>query len=274
MDTLMGQYLDWLRICGRSPRTITARRDILHRIDADLPFGLEQATTDELKEWLFRDGWSASTKETYYGCLRSFFVWANNPYDPRLDFDPMGLIPRPTTPRGLPRPVSDAQLQQILATASEPFRTWSLLAAYAGLRCIEIAGLHREHVTQDNLIVVRGKGGRPGVVPTHPVIWEALRDLPNGPTAYTQRGAVASARYVSIRTTVYFRQALDMPNVGLHRLRHWFGTNIYRNTKDIRRTQELLRHSSPATTAIYTLVTNEERLAAIQTLSTFGPASC
>lgn len=273
MSTLMGEYLDWLRICGRSPRTIDARRDILHRIDEELPYGLEMATTDELKAWIFRDDWSSATRETYYGCVRSFFTWATNPHDTKLDFDPMALLPRPKTPRGLPRPVSDVELQRILTTAAEPFRTWSLLAAYAGLRCIEIAGLRRENVTSDNLIVARGKGGRPGVVPTHPAIWAALRDRPLGPVAITQQGEVASDRYVSIRTAVYFRRELHMPGVALHRLRHWFGTNIYRNTRDIRRTQELLRHTSPATTAIYTLVTSEERLAAIQTLSTFGPES-
>lgn len=269
MDTLAGQYLDWLRICGRSHRTISSRREILHRLDTELPFGLEQATSDELKEWIFRDEWSQSTRETYYGCVRSFFAWACNPYDPKLDFDPMALLPRPTTPRGLPRPVSDAQLRHILTMSAEPFLLWALLAAYAGLRCIEIAGLHREHVTQESLTVIRGKGGRPGVVPTHPAIWEAVRDLPVGPVAFTQTGQRANDRYVSIRTVVYFRRSLKMEGVGLHRLRHWYGTTIYRNTKDIRRTQELLRHSSPTTTAIYTLVTSEERLAAIQTLPTF-----
>lgn len=269
MDTLPGQYLEWLRICGRSKRTISDRRDILHRIDTELPYGLEQATSDELKEWIFRDGWSASTRETYYGCVRSFFTWACNPRSPKLDFDPMAELPRPTTPRGLPRPVTDVQLQHILSMGAEPFHTWSLLAAYAGLRCIEIAGLHREHVTQESLTVVRGKGGRPGVVPTHPAIWSAIVDLPGGQIAHTTTGDPASDRYVSIRSALYFRRNLKMPGVGLHRLRHWYGTTIYRNTRDIRRTQELLRHSSPTTTAIYTLVTSEERLAAIQTLPTF-----
>ncbi len=36
-----------------------------------------------------------------------------------------------------------------------------------------------------------------------------------------------------------------------HRLRHWFATNVYRQAGDIRLTQELLGHSSPAVTAVY-----------------------
>lgn len=273
MRTLLQDYVAWLTICNRSPRTIRARRQILGRIDKELPHGLDLATSDELKEWIFRNGWSQCTRQTYYGAARAFFTWACNPHDARLDFDPTALLPRPSTPRGIPRPVSDAELQHILANAVEPYRTWSKLAAYAGLRAIEIAGLHREHVTQENLHVVRGKGGRPGMLPTHPEIWAAVRDLPAGPIALTKTGDPASDTYVSVTAALYFRQDLNMPGVGLHRLRHWYGTSIYRATKDIRRTQELLRHASPSTTAIYTLVSSEERLAAIQTLPTFTAPS-
>jgi len=37
-----------------------------------------------------------------------------------------------------------------------------------------------------------------------------------------------------------------------HQLRHWFGTNLYAQSHDIRITQEMLGHASSATTAIYT----------------------
>jgi integrase len=36
-----------------------------------------------------------------------------------------------------------------------------------------------------------------------------------------------------------------------HQLRHWFGTNIYAASRDIRLTQELMGHASPITTAGY-----------------------
>jgi site-specific recombinase XerD len=37
-----------------------------------------------------------------------------------------------------------------------------------------------------------------------------------------------------------------------HTIRHWYGTNIYRITRDLRLVQEMMGHESPATTAIYT----------------------
>src|SRR5690348_18168014 len=111
---LIDEYLDHLRVAGRSRRTIDGRKEILTRADRDLEWGITQATTDELKAWIYRDQWSASTRETYYGAIRSFYVWATSPWDPRLDFNPTDLLPRPTTPRALPRPLTDEQLRRIL----------------------------------------------------------------------------------------------------------------------------------------------------------------
>lgn len=271
--TLVDQYLEWLRTCGRSPRTIGARRDILGRIDRALPYGIERATADELRDWIYRDEFSPATRETYYGAVRSFFVWGTNPYDPRLDYDPTPLLPRPTVPRALPRPVTDGQLQRILTESCEPYLTWSLLAAYEGLRCCEIAQLDRADIDERTVLIRRGKGGKPGIVPTHPLVWAAVRDLPAGPLAVTEHGESATGQWVSIHAALYFRRKLKMPGVAMHRLRHWYGTNAYRATKDIRLTQELMRHSSPTTTAIYTLVSNEERVAAIHALPTFTGTS-
>ncbi|HEY9476519.1 MAG TPA: tyrosine-type recombinase/integrase [Mycobacteriales bacterium] len=268
-EDMISEYLEWLRTCSRSPRTIGARKDILGRADAALPEGLAAATTEELKRWIYRDEWSLATRETYYGAIRSFFVWASNPQDPRIDYDPSALLPRPVKPRGLPRPVTDEQLRRILTESIEPYRTWSLLAAYEGLRCCEIAQLDRSDIDERTVLIRRGKGGRPGVVPTHPMVWAAVKDLPPGPLATGDNGDRVGAKWVSIRTALYFRRQLGMPGVALHRLRHWFGTNTYRTTKDIRVTQELLRHSSPTTTAIYTLINDEERAAAIHALPTF-----
>jgi integrase len=272
MTQLLPEYLEWLRVCGRSSRTIEARREILTRIDDDLPQGLDLATADELRAWVYRDDWTPGTRETYYGAVRSFFVWATDPHSPQVDFDPTAMLPRPSVPRRLPRPITDSQLLVILTNAADPFLTYSTLAAYAGLRCCEIAQLDREDIDERSILIRRGKGGRPGVVPTHDAIWRQVRDKPAGPIAVDDTGHRAGANWVSIRTALYFRRKLDLPGVGLHRLRHWFGTTVYRRTKDIRTTQELLRHQSPATTAGYTLISDEERAHAVATLPTITGA--
>lgn len=266
MTDLISGYLEWLRIRDCSARTIGARREILRRIDRDLPYGICRATSDEITAWLYRPEWSRSTRATYYGAIRGLFIWATDPRDPKLDFDPTALLPRPRPPRHLPKPVSDDQLARILTQAADPYLTWCLLACYEGLRCVEIAGLRREHITEDTTMIVRGKGGEPGAVPTHPAVWQHVRDRPAGPIAVTRTGEQANARYVSLHGLLYFQRQLGMRGVSMHRLRHWFGTHVYRETQDFRTTQELLRHRSPQSTVGYTLITSEERAAAIHAL--------
>ena len=266
MTDLLDEYLDWLRICSRSQRTIDARREILGRIDHDLPEGLVRATAAELTGWIYRDHWSAMTRMTYYGAVKSFFAWATNPLDPKLDSDPSALLPPVAAPRGLPRPVSEDVFADVLHRAIDPYRRWAVLAGFAGLRCVEIALLDRQDVDEKSILLRRRKGGKPGVLPTHPMVWAAVRDLPPGPLALDDHGGRASPQWVSIRTALYFRRQLGLPGVGLHRMRHRFGTMTYRVTKDLRVTQVLMGHANPSTTAQYTLIDDEERHKAIAAL--------
>ncbi len=58
-----------------------------------------------------------------------------------------------------------------------------------------------------------------------------------------------------------------------HCLRHSFATNIYRTTRDLRLTQELMGHASPATTAIYAACDMEKAAPAVAALSIEGLAT-
>ena len=258
--SLIDHYLEWLRQCSRTPDTIRKRRAILTKLDHELPLGCEQTTEEELRTWLYREEWSQATKATYGSCLRSFYGWAAGGKNPWIPFDPTLDLPRTPQPKGVARPCTDEQLARILAEARDPFRLWMLIAAYQGLRCCEIAGLDREHVTEGTLLVVRGKGGRPRWHDTDPYVWEAVKHLPGGPVAIWN-GRRATAQEVSIYAAVYFRRRMKMPGVALHRGRHWLGVTSQREGKDIRVTQELLGHASLQSTQIYTQATPEQQRA-------------
>jgi integrase len=53
---------------------------------------------------------------------------------------------------------------------------------------------------------------------------------------------------------------------GIHTLRHRFGTQTYLMTRDLRVTQELMRHSDPSTTALYTSLAPGELAEAVNLL--------
>lgn len=254
-------YTAHLRSETRSSRTIGDRRRVLLILDQDLPHGLERACADEIVEWLWRDGLKVSSRETYYGAIAGFYAWAYRAEI--LDYNPMDHVTRPRVPNRMPRPCTDDELRRILATAAEPYNTWALIAAYAGARCLEISRLQRDQITQQSMMLL-GKGTKLRPVPTHPAIWDRVRDLPPGRiTEYDER-------YISIRTAVYLRRSLKMPGMSLHRLRHWFGTNVQRLHKDLRVTQQLMGHADPRTTAGYALVADEDARVAVNLLPTLG----
>ena len=55
-----------------------------------------------------------------------------------------------------------------------------------------------------------------------------------------------------------------------HQLRHWFGTALVKAGVDLRTVQTLMRHSNLTSTAIYTLVADEQRIDGIGRLDPFG----
>jgi integrase/recombinase XerD len=276
MTDLIAAYLRHAAAAGLArSTTITDRGELLRRADAALrPYGLIGASTPELLGFLANPSWSRQTVSTYHGHLSAFYRWATIGDQPILDWSPMADVPRPRVPSRAPRPVTTAELQQALGRLANPWRRYVMLAAYAGLRACEIAGLRREDITAET-ITVQGKGGRLATVPTHPDIWTDVRDLPPGPIAVRHDGGRADPRYVSTHTARRLARVAGLPGVTLHRFRHWLGTTSLNardqngvRIGDLRKTQELLRHSSPAVTAIYTQVTDEERRAVIHALPT------
>lgn len=267
MTDLIDAHLAHIKAGGFAQNTIDDRRKVLNRVHLDLPMGLDQATVEELAGWLARDEWSTQTRATYFGHIRGFFQWACNPTSPQLDWDPSSSLIRPRVPKTLPRPVSNAELAHALAYSAEPWHRMILLASYAGLRCIELACIRREDITAVQIIAT-GKGGKQRAIPTAVRIWDAVKDLPAG-----RLHPGTNADDISRDAGVYLRR-IGLPGVTMHRFRHWFATMMLRNGADLRTVQELMGHASPATTAIYTQVSDEQRqmaIAALPALST--PAS-
>lgn len=256
-------YLHHLKLIGRSPKTITTYRCALRSAAAALPAGL-CAEADEIIEWIAGHR-SASTRATYAGALGGFYRWAIR--KGRITRDPMLELDRPRRPRRLPRPVTHDQLRVILSQAREPVRLWSKVAAYAGARCVEISRLDRDDITE-TVTYLHGKGDKQRVVPTHPELWAAVRELPPGPVAGGR-----DAHAVSDRCADEYAR-LGLRGVTAHRLRHWFGTYALEATGgNLRAVQELLGHASVAQTQLYTAVSDTVIRSGVAGLPTFEAAT-
>ncbi|PKB73352.1 MAG: hypothetical protein BZY75_02320 [SAR202 cluster bacterium Io17-Chloro-G7] len=155
-----------------------------------------------------------------------------------------------------------------------------------GVRLAEIHGLDIPDVQLGRReLLVRGKGAKERWVvfgkPTEAALLLYLQegrphlaggsaDPKNRALFLNRYGVRLSRRSIEKLVQQYASQAGTRGGVHPHTLRHTFATHMLEGGADLRIIQELLGHSSPTTTQIYTHVTKQEALAA---LLTFHPRS-
>lgn len=266
---LIAQHLDHMRRRNLAESTIAIRRRRLERFNAAA--SLLEAEPADVERFL--DGLELSPKSTYdmLSHLSSFYRWAID--HGHASSDPTAQVPRPRLRRNLPRPIATGDLHLALELAGPMMRSWLSLAAFAGFRCVEIARLEvGDLLFDDALLRVSGKGDRERLVPMHSEVARSLRATPipkRGRVFRRPRGGGFPAAQVSREISLY----LDDVGVAAtaHQLRHWFGTHVYRTSRDLRVTQELLGHASPTTTAIYADWSREEGRRAVDELELERP---
>jgi integrase len=263
MSEIVEAHLRFLRAERQSGETIYARERLLLRLHEVLSFGIAYASTDELEAWLVSDpSWSAWTQSTYAMHIRAFYQWARGRFlteDPTLD------MAKPKRPDLVPKPVTEEQLAIALDRSAEPWRTLIILAAFAGLRASEAAGVRREHVNKDRIWIPNAKGGSPASVDTHPFVWRIAAPRPPGPLAQRASGLPVNGKWIGKHGRAHF-DGIGLPGVTLHWFRHRFGTALLDGGNDLRTVQEAMRHRSVTSTQGYTLVSGGQRRLAIKSL--------
>lgn len=251
MTDWIADYERHLRNLGRAAATIETYGLILRALDRDLPAGLTSACRDELLDEIYADDRSSATRALYRAVVVGFFAWCCDEDDPRLDYDPARRLPPVKVLPGRARPVTPRELATILTTSDWPYRGWFLLASHTGARCVEIAGLDRDDITERTTLL-HGKGGRDREVPTHKLIWQYAQQMPAGPIARRSRVRL-DRKQVSLIGNAQLDRA-GFPAVTMHRLRHTFLTRAYDVCKDIRVVQQLAGHANVNTTQVYVQV--------------------
>jgi integrase/recombinase XerD len=198
------------------------------------------------------------------------------------EYDPAREVPPPPPPRRLPKAITLAEVERLLAASGpgpddvsadrRPLRDRALLEFLygTGARISEATGLDVDELRLDADPGVRllGKGGKHRVVPVGSYAVRALE-------AYLVRArpalAAASRRgtpavFLNARGGRLTRQGAwgvlhaaagraGLADVSPHTLRHSFATHMLDGGADIRVVQELLGHASVTTTQVYTLIT-------------------
>jgi site-specific recombinase XerC len=266
---MVAAHLRYLTRRNLRPGTVEQRRRCLARLARRHP-DLARVTTDELEEWLDGRALGAEARATEISHVRGFYRWCVE--TGRLEVSPAERLVRPKLARRLPRPMPDGNLAMAVEVAPEPVRQMLLLAAYAGLRACEIARLEGEHVLFDAgvLLVAEGKGGGMSSVPLSPLLVPELRRLPrSGPLFTLGDGRQMRPHNVSHKANRYLHD-MGIPET-LHQIRHWFGTKLFvASGRDLRATQEGMRHASPVSTSGYTWVDPGELSSSVARLPSLG----
>lgn len=251
---------------GLSVRTITERIRVIRQITAATGTDPAALTSQTISTWLATLP-SAATKSTYFTVLRAWSTWLVQS-DHRAD-DPTTRVPRPKTPAGHPRPVTDAQLDAVLVLPlRQDTRTKIILGAWAGMRVHEIAKIKGEDISPvAGTITITGKGGRTDTLPAHQLILQQASHYPRRGLWFPSPKDPAvpvRAKTVSAVISQAFDRA-DAPATA-HQLRHYFATSLLRAGTDSRVVQSLMRHESLATTGRYLAVDADQQRTALSGL--------
>jgi integrase/recombinase XerD len=191
--------------------------------------------------------------------------------------DPAREVAPPTPPKLLPKAITLAEVERLLAVPGDDpraLRDRALLEFLygTGARISEATGLEVDelHLDDDPVVRLAGKGGKQRIVPVGSYAVRALeaylvRARP-ALAAASKRVSVTPAVFLNARGGRLTRQGAwgilhaaaeraRLAEVSPHTLRHSFATHMLDGGADIRVVQELLGHASVATTQIYTLIT-------------------
>lgn len=242
---------------------------------------LREVTLADLRAWLgamAAEGVARSTLARRAASLRTFFAWAHQ--TGRVATDPALRLATPKRRRTLPDVLTQDGASAVLDVAAvaaddeDPMHLRNravLELLYAtGIRVGELTGLDVDDVDRERQVVrVLGKGRKERTVPFGIPAGEALEHWltagrprvvtpTSGPALFLgRRGRRVDPRQV--RTVVHelLAHVPDAPDLGPHGLRHSAATHLLEGGADLRMVQEILGHSSLATTQIYTHVSAE-----------------
>jgi len=273
------EYLDLQ--CGRSAHTRRAYLGDVRSLFAFLAergLDLDALSVPLLRSWLAaaaRSGAARTTLARRTSSVKAFTAWASR--RGLLAADPADRLQMPKAHRTLPAVLRQDQAMAAMTAAKSGAEQGDPLALrdrlivellYAtGIRVSELCGLDVDDIdTGHRLVRVLGKGNKQRTVPFGGPAAEALRSwLADGrPVLVTAESGPAlllgsRGRRLDVRqarTVVHQTVAAvdGAPDIGPHGLRHSAATHLLEGGADLRVVQELLGHSSLATTQLYTHV--------------------
>jgi integrase/recombinase XerD len=263
--------------------------------------GIAKATTDDLRRYLAslaKRGFKPSSVARRLSALRQLyrFLYAEG----KRSDDPAAVLEGPKRGRTLPKVLSIAEVDKLLAAARRAAEDTKLPHAarlraarlnclievvYAtGLRVSELVALPASAARRDQrMLVVRGKGGKERLVPLNKSAKTAMADylalVGKAPGAvapkwlypsFGEQGHLTRQHFARELKTLGAACGIAPARLSPHVLRHAFASHLLHNGADLRVVQTLLGHADISTTQIYTHVLEERLKALVRDLHPLG----
>ena len=286
LEAAVGDYLNHVRAeRGLSANTVAAyRRDLASYVDFLAARGIDDAadvTAVEVSEFVrqLTAGRATSSVARHVASVRTFHQFALD--EALTTTNPAADVSPPRLGQRLPKALTIDQVTRMLEapdrTTPDGLRDAALLELLygTGARVSEVCGLDVDDVTvaltdPDAGLRLLGKGNKERMVPLGSYARSAVDAyLVRARTGLARAGSGSPALLLNQRGGRLSRQSAwaaikraaaaagITEEVSPHSLRHSFATHLLDGGADLRVVQELLGHSSVATTQIYTLVTIE-----------------
>ena len=191
-----------------------------------------------------------------------------------VEVDVASEVQPPKQSMRLPKAISIEQMESVLSATDgddvQSLRDKALLELlYAtGARISEAVALNVDDLVDGDIVRLFGKGSKQRIVPVGSFARSAIDAyLVRARPTFSARGVATPALFLGSRghrvsrqnAWLIIRAAAERAKLGLeispHTFRHSFATHLLAGGADVRVVQELLGHSSVATTQIYTMVT-------------------
>jgi integrase/recombinase XerD len=264
---------------------------------------ISSATTADLRGYLAAladRGFAASSVARRLSAIRQLyrFLFAEGH---RSD-DPAAIIEGPKRGRPLPKVLSVAEVDRLIAAARQAVdaqRTTGLarlralrlmclleLLYASGLRISELIALPASAARRDDdMLIVRGKGGKERLVPLNGAAKSAMRDYRAALIQWSRdRASQSKWLFASFGEDGHLTRqhaarelkelavtaGLRPEQVSPHVLRHAFASHLLHNGADLRVVQTLLGHADISTTQIYAHVLDERLKSLVRDLHPLG----
>ena len=279
---LIDEFCDalWLED-GLSRNTLDAYRQDLVQftqwLDKQLSKDVLAADHGDLQRYLayqFQKKTRASSAARLLSSLKRLYRWLQR--QNRIKIDPTLNIDTPKLPRTLPKSLTEADVESLLAAPDiktpRGVRDKAMLEVlYAsGLRVSELVTLKLPQVSQDMGVVrVIGKGSKERLVPLGHEALAWVKRYASSARADLLAGQASDDLFVTAQGGAMTRQSFWLiikryallaglkASISPHVLRHAFATHLLNHGADLRVVQLLLGHSDISTTQIYTHVARE-----------------